>query len=291
MKEKKVSNYCSSCNGVRNHIVLYETIVDTSNEDYHCQWVYSIVECLGCDNVSFRSVFEDLESLHYDNDENYQTVYNYPVTINGHSKIRRAWDLPQQVATVYHESLDAFANGCHLLTGVGFRAIIEAVCIDKGIKGSLKVKINKLLSNKLITKKEAERMHAVRFLGNEAVHEMTLPKKESLFAVLGIVEHLLNNLYIIDSELEKISELKQIISDFHGFSNLLTTKLRKQKIGEEFTIQELLGMDFERVEESIIIFENELISKINKAEIEYLSIGKIEAPQGKKQKQFFVKSK
>ncbi len=292
-KESKIDNYCSSCMGVRNHKTLHEKI-EYGSEDYHCRWIYSMVECLGCENISYRSVFEDLESMHDDHEnrqEDYITVHTYPIALQNHRSLKRIWELPDQVKLVYDESLRAFANGCYLLTGVAFRAVIEAVCMDKGIKArNLEVKINKLLSNKFITESEATRLHAIRFLGNDAVHEMLKPKKEVLYLLLDIIEHLLNNLYLIDIEISANRNLKGIITDFYQFNKLLNSKLRLFSSEDEFTISTLLGRDSRRIKDNIDFLRDELIEKINKVEIEYIEIGRTEGVKGTKNfKQYFNK--
>jgi len=114
----------------------------------------------------------DYESSYPDEYDNWThdiSVNIYPSPLKNHRPISERHLLPAQIKTVYSESIEALKADCKLLAGVGFRAVIEAICIDKNITGrNLEVKITKLLTNKLITDKEAERLHAVRFM------EMTL---------------------------------------------------------------------------------------------------------------------
>ncbi len=79
---------------------------------------------------------------------------------------------------------EALASNCFLLSAVAFRTIVEAVCRDKGIKIKeieyLKPQIDKLLKNGLITKSEAGRLLLIRFIGNDSVHEMVIPKQKDV---------------------------------------------------------------------------------------------------------------
>ncbi|WP_140386550.1 DUF4145 domain-containing protein, partial [Vibrio parahaemolyticus] len=67
----------------------------------------------------------------------------------------------------------------YTLAGIGFRATIEAVCNDQSIQGKeLSTRINNLASNGLISKKDSTRLHSIRFLGNDAAHDIKVPKKD-----------------------------------------------------------------------------------------------------------------
>ena len=119
-------------------------------------------------------------------------------------------------------------NNCYLLSGVGLRAVIEAVCIEQSITGrNLEVKINNLVKNKLITEKDANRLHSIRFLGNDSVHEMDVPNEAKLRAAIEIVEHMLKNLYLID--IEASEHLDTIISNYDDFKALFLRKYRNTR--------------------------------------------------------------
>lgn len=128
-----------------------------------------------------------------------EEVLLYPTPLKNHIPLTDGYNLPPKIKAIYHETLETFKAGSYILAGVGFRAVIEAICIDKGIKGrDLQQKINNLLKEKLITEKECKRLHSIRFLGNDSVHEMLKPEKRTLYLVLEIIEPLLKNIYLID---------------------------------------------------------------------------------------------
>jgi len=202
------------------------------------------------------------------------TVNVYPSSLKHHRPISEQYLLPPEIRTVYSESIEALKADCKLLAGVGFRAVIEAICIDKNIAGrNLEIKITKLLTNKLITDKEAERLHAVRFLGNDSVHEMAVPKEKALYVVLEIVEHLLNNIYIIDHHAKPV--LDMYITDFDDFQELLVKKLKIFNTGDEFPLAKFLEKDVRRLNGQAESFEASLIAKIQAGEFNKLTIGAI----------------
>jgi hypothetical protein len=66
--------------------------------------------------------------------------------------------------------------------------------------------LNKLLANGLITKKASERLHSIRYIRNDSIHELKEPEEEQLLLVLEIIHHLLNDLYLIDVEIALLSK-------------------------------------------------------------------------------------
>ena len=163
------------------------------------------------------------------------------------------------------------------------RACIEAVCNDMSIDGrSLEVRINKLASGGFISRKDAERLHGIRFMGNDAAHEIKLPKKESLSVALKIVEHLLSSVYILEKEIE--GKIEASISDYLRFEKLLENKLTGYKEKDEYPLAQYLEKDIRRVSASIILLETELKAKITSGEYKILALGKVDYFKGSKDK-------
>src|SRR5690606_30780536 len=126
--------------------------------------------------------------------------------------------------------------------------------------------------NKLITEKESKRLHSIRFIGNDSVHEMKAPREESLKIVLNIIEHLLNNLYLIDYNSQ--NHLETVIDQFGEFTELLNYSLPKFEKGEEIPLAKNLGKKVRRLNGRLSDFEAELISKIGTNEYDLLKVGK-----------------
>jgi transcriptional regulator CtsR len=247
-----------------------------SDEDFHWREEFEIIECAGCENTQFRYTYGDETMARYDDNgedvEYYDEIKCYPLSLNGHENLKNLYGLPLKIKTIYNETLEAFKVKSYILTGVGFRAIIEAICIDKNIAGkNLQQKINNLLKEKLITEKESKRLHSIRFLGNDSVHEMLSPEPKKLFIVLGIVEHLLNNLYLIDLNIDDY--LDTMITEYNDFEELIWYFSNKLKDKEEFIIKGLLGKHIRRIEsDHLIQFIQKLISKIEDSSLDWLTI-------------------
>ncbi len=303
-KKEIIKNYCSNCQNENNHSVLFSKVVS----DYELAFGVSIeiryetVECMGCENITFLKVEFDYTGPPNSSDGTYRSVVaSYPNSLKNHKLIDDYHLLPKNIRVVYFETLEAIKAKCFLLAGVGFRAIIEAICLEKSILGKdLKTKIAELLFKKLITKKEEERLHAVRFLGNEAVHQIAVPEERDLMIVLKITEHLLDNLYIIDTKTvllkkEPISKPQiKLTTTYEYFEKLLIESLKFFKQNDEFRlghfIDKLDKSDKKRLKDNLVNFEEELKNKINAGDFALLKIGKTQPSKNEpfKNIQFFI---
>jgi Domain of unknown function (DUF4145) len=278
MSVETKKNYCLRCNFDTNHIPLHKETVNSDNEDFEYQIKYFIVKCCGCNRISFREEFINIEEQYPDEDDMWHpiiTIDTYPNERKVKQSLRDTFVLPKKLKVVYEEAINAFNSNCFLLTGVGFRAIIEAICLDKNIIGKdLSKKIDNLVKQKLITEKEAQRLHSIRFLGNDSVHEMNVPDKQTLYMVLNIVEHLLNNLYIIDYQAKDY--LETIINQFQDFEDLITINLTNFERNDEIPLAKIMGKSYRRLNGKITDFENQLIVQINSKKYDKLELGKFD---------------
>ncbi len=273
MDNKTIFNYCSNCRHDTKHKVLFQLAEKADYGEY--ETLKQVVECLGCDNRSFRieehrywDTFED----DYGNERYRLVVENLPNNLKGHSEIRGMYNVPAKIREVYNQTILAFRGKSNLLTGVGFRAIIEAICIQEKIKGnSLEIKINNLAKNRLITDREAERLHSIRFLGNDSVHEMEVPNDNKLFLVLEIIENLLKNLYIIDAQAKSV--LDTIIKNYTDFEDLLWRCASKLSQSEQFNLKQILGKHVRRINFELSTIEKILMERIVDGNVKFLNLG------------------
>ena len=283
MANKKVKSHCRYCGHETNHSILSE-ISEVFREEYSCEYKYQIVECMGCATKSFRRIFEDNESAYQISNDDWEvpiTIDVYPNFIKGHRSLGGDYYLPDIVGRIYKEVLLALQENALILASLGLRGTVEAVCNDLNVTGgNLEVRISKLAAAGYISKKDAERLHGIRFMGNDAAHEIKQPALKPLNIALKIVEHLLLSLYILEEEVE--GNLETAITEFVKFEHLLRKKIKLLNPGIELPLAGILGKDVRRVKESIIFLENELSAKINSGEVTYISTGKVAKYQGSK---------
>jgi len=238
-----------------------------------------VIQCRGCENTSFRYVFLDYESAFPISDEDWdvpETIETYPKFIKNHRELDGTHYVPEIVCEVYEESLTAIQEGARILAGLGLRGTIEAICNDRGIAGkNLEIRISRLATQGLISQKDAERLHSIRFLGNDAAHDIKKPTDKQIEVALRIIEHLITTVYILDAEAK--GKLDTIVTDFDEFKKLLEKQLKSYNAGDEYPLAKFLGKDVRRIQGALSQIESQLISEIVAGNFSKLSVGKIAA--------------
>lgn len=290
--KKDVYHPCASCDRRTFHEALYSHV--DSEYEYRIDTVYQMLRCRGCHSVSFRKVVRDFESAYPVGDEGDdewhvpEEITNYPSILEGHRELDDVWSLPDIVRDIYTQSIQAIKEQSNTLAGIGLRATIEAICNDRGVAGrNLEKRIDALAKDGLISQKDAERLHAIRFLGNDAAHEIKRADPKNLLIALRIIEHLLVNIYILDNEAD--GRLDTIINTFDQFQKLLDKKLGAHSQGEEVPLAKIFGQDMRRFHGHFPDHEKNLIAAIAKSDYTRLALGKVDNYAGSKEKmQHFV---
>lgn len=272
----KTKYFCSNCKGLRNHNVIFEHKVKGEEEEYIFQWInqYKVIECNGCENISFLHIYGDssmIRSIGENGYDYYEEETIFPYYLSKGNQISSHY-LPSPIKEIYIETISAFKANALILTAGGFRAIIEALCNYLKIKkGNLEERINLLHNKGYLTLSESKRLHSIRFLGNDALHEIEKPKKAQLDILLEIINHLLSNLFINDRIIK--GKIDTIIDDYKDFKNLLQRRVTKEMLKKEFSIEDFLGKSRRLIsKENLSKFLNELNKEIKSKEIDYLEI-------------------
>lgn len=195
---------CAKCSIETRHKVMQSVDVDGAALDWDYQYAnkFQIVQCQGCDSISFRKWHSNSEdhSRDFERDEYYpaEVVEIYPIRVVGRHKLRQDHFLPFEVKRIYDETHAALCNELPILAGIGIRALIETICKQKKATGkSLEQKIDNLVALGVLTQKGSEILHSMRILGNEAAHEVKPHSEETLNLAMDVVEHLLADVYIL----------------------------------------------------------------------------------------------
>ena len=198
---------CMECKRITRHSILVSVDVNGHQEfdkffTYYYIYNYQVIQCLGCETISFRKASSDSESYEYDEMED-STVHAveedlYPNRDEGRTPTKDSKLLPPSIERIYQETIKAINNHQPVLTGIGIRAIVETVCKDKSANGKdLSEKINDLVKIGVLTLDGSKILHKIRTLGNEAAHEVKPHKAEQLSLALDVCEHLLQGVYIL----------------------------------------------------------------------------------------------
>lgn len=261
---------CRNCADNRYHDVLF-SYAEPINMEYRVAVSYSIVQCRGCKNVSFLRLIKDYEvMIPIDDDGNYEpeTLQEiFPQTLEGYKEHDYIDLVPEIVRKVYNETVTSIKNRATIVSGIGLRAIIEAICNDIKISGSnLQIRINKMANLGYISKEDAKRLQGIRFLGNDAVHEIKPAKKDTIVIALKIIDHIIETLYTLK---ESSDYLELPLTEYIDVEKIALREAEKIPIGTQVTFSGLLGSNFRRVEEKEKI-EAEFYTKVKANSIDLI---------------------
>lgn len=207
-QDKEIWLPCSKCDNKTKHKVMLSINKVEDVDDVLTLWVdYEIVQCQGCETISFRKVWRDSDDIFHDGKGGLvnEIDFIYPKRVEGRQQLEYSRKLPSQIHDIYNETHIALSNKLPVLTGVGIRALIETVCKDKSATGdNLKDKIDSLVTIGVLTMEGAEILHSLRYMGNDAAHEVKPHKDEELNTAFDVVENLLESVYIIPIKAEKL---------------------------------------------------------------------------------------
>jgi hypothetical protein len=235
-KDEKFKAFCATCKTETNHLVVQSTDVTGSEEVRYgpgpddgdsIDWSdrYQIVQCQGCDTYSFRQKSWFSEAQEWYGPDDYSdgtTTWLYPQRGKDVLTAKDFHNVPKNLRGIYKEVVNTFNNDSPVLCAAGLRATIEGLCAANGVsegpvevtnqdgtvtvkrKDNLEGKISGLCEKGILTKKNADILHEHRYMGNDAVHDLSRPSEETLRLAIEIVEHTLDSLYEIPEKAEAL---------------------------------------------------------------------------------------
>lgn len=218
----KLKVFCNHCNTLTNHNVLCEHKIDDVTEleyngsketHYLGSYLYQIIQCNGCESISFRSADYHPNFLEVDNngkssiitDKLFETFY--PERSKDILLEKKIVGLPLLIRIAYRELIDSYNFNQLILCAAGLRAIVEGVCNHFSINGQyLKDRIKDLGENGLISKELSDSLIIHKYLGDFAMHQLSIPEKDELESAIHLIEHALETLFGIPDRHKKLKE-------------------------------------------------------------------------------------
>ena len=279
MEGKTRKCYCHKCRQQTHHEILKSYEMSSGNEDFAWSDSYEVAMCCGCDELTFLKY--SIDDSYIDQDGDYIPVIDTYPYHEGEADFLPTWSMPYAVSSPYIETIKVYNARCFLLAAAGCRMIVEAVCIDKAVSGkTLETRINNLSKSGYISKEDKNRLHSIRFMGNDSVHQMKMPSEDDLRIVLEIINSTLKSLYVLK---EMSKGLEQPVTDFNDFIEILNQSIDKRMNGDKITLDMLLAGERRIMKDDRKEFEKELVGKINDGSFTRLSLlgqPKNGAPQG-----------
>jgi hypothetical protein len=232
-KGSSVKVLCQECKRPTKHLVFVSADVSghepyDGDPDISISWEqnYQVIQCQGCETLSFRQRhwFSEHEDPYLGTDGHTEQLY--PKRDVNTLTARDFQSLPKTIHRIYKESIESCNNDCFVLCAAGLRALVEGICANQSIsdgpievpasgggtqivrKRNLEGKIKGLVERDILTASGAETLRELRFLGNEAVHELSQPGFRELKLAFDIVEHVLEQLYEIPGKAIKLEQYR-----------------------------------------------------------------------------------
>jgi len=221
-QEHKV--YCLNCRKETIHKTVKSHRRSEGNEEFTVWFDWAILECGGCESVTFMEKSTCGEDYNLETGEMDSSIRYYPERDEHALPIKPFNNVPRKLRRIYREVIEAFNRDIHTLCAAGLRGLVEGICADRKVKRgpvkdqqsgevnqktNLEGKINGLVGMGFVTKRHATILHKHRFLGNDALHDLEAPTRDSLTAAIEIVEHTLENIYEISQTAKRVRRRKQ----------------------------------------------------------------------------------
>lgn len=203
----RARSLCRTCQVETMHRVWHRKNVnaqgrdDDAGADYDWMRSFAILQCEGCQafTLAESEVLYKTDRATKRRTMERNEMRLWPPRLDGVHELPGEDDLPAGISRILQETREAMASNLPTLAAMGFRAVIEGVANNKRVprKLSLEEKIDALVEKGLLAKAQAAKLHKVRMFGNAAAHELKPGSVEELLAVLRIVGHLLDTVYIM----------------------------------------------------------------------------------------------
>lgn len=204
-KEQIFCNYCTSetnhllrqSHGFMRQYSVVDNIVQTET------WAYRMWMCAGCEHATLEIQRTTWTEPPGPQNPEVESWY-FPKRREAEHYTRLFRRLPAQLERIYEEAVGAFNENLHILCAAGLRALVEGICADKGVEGkNLEKKIDGLTPH--LPENIVKNIHSLRFIGNDALHELKPPSAIELRLALEVSEDLLNFLYDLDYKTELLA--------------------------------------------------------------------------------------
>lgn len=193
--------HCNRCLRETRHSVLasraqdYDEREDNGQVTYWEITQYQMLECCGCENITFRSVYQ------WVGDPDSSITYFPPAV----TRAAPAWlsDIAywyqhEDLRSLLGEVYAALHAGSNRLAMMGARTLIDMVMLDKiGDQGTFEQKLKKMETEGHISLTNREYLQAAIDAGSAAVHRGHCPDDKDVNRVMDIVENLVQAVYVL----------------------------------------------------------------------------------------------
>lgn len=217
-KTKRI--FCNTCKGETNHDIksshdqsYYEEYENHGQMflGYYEETEYSFLVCRGCDTATLEERWTNAAMRGYDGDNIYSFIYHPKRKNLGDRTAKHFNHIDKKLNETYREIITSFQEGLGVVTAMGVRALLEAICVIEGIDGKkawgLGEKIGKLKEVSSIPESIIDGLKGIKFIGDDAAHRLNIPEKNSLSLSIDLLESLMTHMYEAKIDLRHKADL------------------------------------------------------------------------------------
>jgi hypothetical protein len=171
--------------------------------------IYNLWTCQGCGTATLQEACT-ARTLVSDNGLQARWTYDFHPTRLKDSWQRKPFSMPLTLSVTYWEVIESFNAGLITLCAIGLRALLEGICVDKGITDEvawgLGEKIDKLGEHGYVPSQIANSLKSFKIIGDSAAYRLEVPEPEDLKLAIEVMEGLLTFLYSLDWKAQCLSE-------------------------------------------------------------------------------------
>lgn len=240
--------FCNTCKIDTNHEVKAihvreENIYDEEVGDppfapilYWQRWEYKFWVCRGCDTSMLEETYTDPGIYDHEAEEHIDSTSTtfYPQRIYRIRAQKQFRHLDEKLESIYQEVIVGFNAGVKIGCSMSLRALLEGICVNKGITDwGLEKKLIKLEEGHHLPSNIVECLLSFKFMGDDAAHKLEAPSKDELELAISVMEDLLNFLYEAKYELalkaKKLAKTRE--SDIANLKNKRASESKNKKEG------------------------------------------------------------
>ena len=190
--------YCRRCSGKTNHSILCKRTEEADPDDGIWKRTHYLARCAGCETYCYATATETEDTYDPHLKQMVPEWDVYPTPEGEREPFEKYYFLAVGVRDIYLEVIKSINGGLLLLSAIGLRALIEAICKDQEVKAkNLKKLIDGLADDGVLSSRQSEILHGLRFMGNAAAHEIARPNRDEVLAAFVIAEAMLQVIYIL----------------------------------------------------------------------------------------------
>lgn len=196
---------CIECMGPRHHYQPNPAVSNEFDEEEKSLKVKFVIHCCGCDTPS---IVEELRDV---NSGDLIIKELFPPREESVIKLKKLKNTDEKIVKHYKRTIKHFNEPeGEIDCAANLRMLIEGICaflkVEKGkiLKNSkmvssntLEGKIFGLAQEGYLIEPIAQTLHQLRFLGNEALHELEPPSRKELNLGIRIIENVIESIFEI----------------------------------------------------------------------------------------------